>query len=147
MIYEQGTDFKMDYYLKTHMPLVQSKWAEFGLKSWKVCRGQDTWHTSGHTHLTLSTGPPVPGRCSLLCPSYSRMGQCGRLPEGCHQPRAEGHHGRREELLQHHSQVHDWRGCCVSVACSHSCIGVMSIACLTMHHTCNLFLRQMCGHN
>lgn len=36
VIYEKGTDFKMDYYLKTHMPLVQEKWAEFGLKSWKV---------------------------------------------------------------------------------------------------------------
>lgn len=36
MIYEKGTQFNMDYYLKTHMPLVQEKWAEHGLKSWKV---------------------------------------------------------------------------------------------------------------
>jgi hypothetical protein len=26
----------MDYYLKTHMPLVQEKWGPSGLKSWKV---------------------------------------------------------------------------------------------------------------
>ena len=36
VIYEKGTDFKMDYYLSTHMPLVQEKWAPYGLKSWKV---------------------------------------------------------------------------------------------------------------
>lgn len=30
----------MDYYLKTHMPLVQEKWAPYGLKSWKVCHAQ-----------------------------------------------------------------------------------------------------------
>ncbi|KAL1588035.1 hypothetical protein WHR41_03392 [Cladosporium halotolerans] len=41
VIYEKGTDFKMDYYLKTHMPLVQEKWAEFGLKSWKVLKFPD----------------------------------------------------------------------------------------------------------
>jgi hypothetical protein len=27
----------MDYYLSTHMPLVQEKWGPHGLKSWKVC--------------------------------------------------------------------------------------------------------------
>lgn len=26
----------MSYYMKTHMPLVASKWGQFGLKSWKV---------------------------------------------------------------------------------------------------------------
>ena len=29
-----------DYYLKTHMPLVQSKWGPYGLKSWKVIQFQ-----------------------------------------------------------------------------------------------------------
>jgi uncharacterized protein (TIGR02118 family) len=28
--------FTQDYYLKTHMPLVESKWKQYGLKSWKV---------------------------------------------------------------------------------------------------------------
>ncbi|KAM0717515.1 hypothetical protein Q7P37_007367 [Cladosporium fusiforme] len=41
VIYEKGTDFKMDYYLKTHMPLVQQKWSEYGLKSWKVLQFPD----------------------------------------------------------------------------------------------------------
>ncbi|KAM0692315.1 hypothetical protein Q7P36_008516 [Cladosporium allicinum] len=36
VIYEQNTKFNMDYYLKTHMPLVQEKWGPSGLKSWKV---------------------------------------------------------------------------------------------------------------
>jgi hypothetical protein len=30
----------MDYYLNTHMPLVQEKWGPYGLKSWKVCYAQ-----------------------------------------------------------------------------------------------------------
>ncbi|KAH9907526.1 hypothetical protein F4778DRAFT_722317 [Xylariomycetidae sp. FL2044] len=36
VIYPAGTKFDMDYYLATHMPLVQAKWAPFGLKGWKV---------------------------------------------------------------------------------------------------------------
>ena len=28
--------FDMKYYLGTHMPLVESKWSKFGLKSWHV---------------------------------------------------------------------------------------------------------------
>ncbi|PHH54246.1 hypothetical protein CFIMG_002988RAa [Ceratocystis fimbriata CBS 114723] len=28
--------FDLDYYLKTHMPLVESKWKEFGLLGYKV---------------------------------------------------------------------------------------------------------------
>ncbi|KAI2466870.1 hypothetical protein F4781DRAFT_334310 [Annulohypoxylon bovei var. microspora] len=34
--YKMGAKFDLDYYLKTHMPLVQKAWASFGLKSWKV---------------------------------------------------------------------------------------------------------------
>jgi len=26
----------MDYYMSSHMPLVQKKWGSYGLKSWKV---------------------------------------------------------------------------------------------------------------
>ncbi|CAJ2505467.1 Uu.00g128610.m01.CDS01 [Anthostomella pinea] len=36
VIYPAGTKFDMDYYLKSHMPLVQKKWAPYGLTSWKV---------------------------------------------------------------------------------------------------------------
>ncbi|KAK7961835.1 uncharacterized protein PG986_002660 [Apiospora aurea] len=31
-----SADFNMDYYLSTHMPLVQKNWAPHGLKSWNV---------------------------------------------------------------------------------------------------------------
>ncbi|KAI0483505.1 hypothetical protein F4859DRAFT_400775 [Xylaria cf. heliscus] len=36
VVYPEGAKFNMDYYLKTHMPLVQKTWAPYGLKSWKV---------------------------------------------------------------------------------------------------------------
>ncbi|TKA32402.1 hypothetical protein B0A50_01508 [Salinomyces thailandicus] len=36
VLYPAGTNFKMDYYMSTHMPLVQQKWGSYGLKSWKV---------------------------------------------------------------------------------------------------------------
>jgi len=36
VLYKQGTKFDMDYYKKTHMPLVGEKWTPYGLKSWKV---------------------------------------------------------------------------------------------------------------
>ncbi|KAI0014872.1 hypothetical protein F4780DRAFT_773925 [Xylariomycetidae sp. FL0641] len=38
VVYPAGTKFDMDYYLSTHMPLVQSTWTSFGLKSWKVAK-------------------------------------------------------------------------------------------------------------
>jgi hypothetical protein len=34
----------MDYYLKTHMPLVQENWSSYGLKSWKVCYANPPLH-------------------------------------------------------------------------------------------------------
>ncbi|KAI4861562.1 hypothetical protein F4820DRAFT_56878 [Hypoxylon rubiginosum] len=36
--YPVGFKFDMDYYLNHHMPLVQEKWAPFGLKSWKIAQ-------------------------------------------------------------------------------------------------------------
>lgn len=36
VLYPQGTNFKMDYYLSSHMPLVHKKLGPHGLTSWKV---------------------------------------------------------------------------------------------------------------
>ncbi|PNS19231.1 hypothetical protein CAC42_2408 [Sphaceloma murrayae] len=36
VLYPQGADFNLDYYLKSHMPLVSKTWTPEGLKSWKV---------------------------------------------------------------------------------------------------------------
>ncbi|KAI0186623.1 hypothetical protein EV127DRAFT_438127 [Xylaria flabelliformis] len=36
VVYEKGVTFDMDYYLASHMPLVQKLWGPYGLKSWKV---------------------------------------------------------------------------------------------------------------
>ncbi|CAD0099736.1 unnamed protein product [Aureobasidium mustum] len=36
VIYPKGTKFNMDYYLSTHMPLVQKNWGSYGLKKWTV---------------------------------------------------------------------------------------------------------------
>ncbi|KXJ94820.1 hypothetical protein Micbo1qcDRAFT_193888 [Microdochium bolleyi] len=38
VLYPKGADFNMEYYLSTHMPLVQARWGPFGLKSWKVVK-------------------------------------------------------------------------------------------------------------
>lgn len=31
----------MDYYISTHMPLVQKNWQQYGLRSWKVVKFPD----------------------------------------------------------------------------------------------------------
>ncbi|KAK5123308.1 hypothetical protein LTR85_002738 [Meristemomyces frigidus] len=36
VLYPKGCKFDMDYYMSTHMPLVQKNWSQYGLKSWKV---------------------------------------------------------------------------------------------------------------
>lgn len=35
---EEGLQFNEDYYLQTHMPLVDSVWGKHGLKSWKIIK-------------------------------------------------------------------------------------------------------------
>ncbi|KAF2225869.1 hypothetical protein BDZ85DRAFT_72489 [Elsinoe ampelina] len=41
VLYPQGAKFNLDYYLKTHMPLVYETWSPLGLKSWKVAEFPD----------------------------------------------------------------------------------------------------------
>ena len=36
VLYPKGTEFNMDYYMSSHMPMVEKKWSQYGLKSWKV---------------------------------------------------------------------------------------------------------------
>ncbi|KAI1174383.1 hypothetical protein F4777DRAFT_388840 [Nemania sp. FL0916] len=36
VIYPADTKFDMDYYLATHMPLVEKIWKSHGLKGWKI---------------------------------------------------------------------------------------------------------------
>ena len=37
--YPAGCRFDLDYYMQTHIPLVQSRWAGFGLSEVRVLRG------------------------------------------------------------------------------------------------------------
>ncbi|KIY02323.1 uncharacterized protein Z520_02461 [Fonsecaea multimorphosa CBS 102226] len=37
---EADATFDLDYYLKTHMPLVSKNWSKYGLKSWQVIQYQ-----------------------------------------------------------------------------------------------------------
>lgn len=41
VMYPSGSDnsFDLDYYLKTHIPLVQARWREFGLSNVQVLKG------------------------------------------------------------------------------------------------------------
>jgi uncharacterized protein (TIGR02118 family) len=39
VMYPTGAKFDVDYYLKTHMPLVKDRWGPHGLKSAQVLRG------------------------------------------------------------------------------------------------------------
>ncbi|KAI9151531.1 hypothetical protein HJFPF1_08735 [Paramyrothecium foliicola] len=47
VIYPVGLPFDLDYYLATHMPLVQELWGPQGLKSWEV-----TQHSDGEYQIT-----------------------------------------------------------------------------------------------
>ncbi|MCJ1444778.1 MAG: hypothetical protein MMC23_005280 [Stictis urceolatum] len=33
---KDGAKFDMDYYMSSHMPLVENRWSKYGLVSWKV---------------------------------------------------------------------------------------------------------------
>lgn len=36
VLYPRSAKFNMEYYLSTHMPLVQKSWASYGLKKYTV---------------------------------------------------------------------------------------------------------------
>ncbi|TQV90931.1 hypothetical protein V2A60_008392 [Cordyceps javanica] len=36
ILYPSGPSFDLDYYLNTHMPIVQENWKPFGLESWEI---------------------------------------------------------------------------------------------------------------
>lgn len=41
---DEGSKFNLDYYLKTHMPLVDQHWKQYGLQHWEIiqyARGAD----------------------------------------------------------------------------------------------------------
>jgi uncharacterized protein (TIGR02118 family) len=38
VMYPSNTKFDLKYYMATHMPLVDARWKEHGLKSWSVTR-------------------------------------------------------------------------------------------------------------
>lgn len=38
---ESDLKFDMDYYLETHMPLVDQKWGPYGLQNWKIVKLDD----------------------------------------------------------------------------------------------------------
>ena len=43
--------FNLDYYLKHHLPMVQERWAKYGMKDWFVCKfdeGQYSVVTTSH---------------------------------------------------------------------------------------------------
>ena len=39
---DDDTKFDLDYYLKTHMPLVANKWKQYGLTGWDVIEHDST---------------------------------------------------------------------------------------------------------
>ena len=51
VVYPTASDatFDIDYYMKTHMPLVADNWKSFGLTGWKVVR-----------YIGTATGDPPP---------------------------------------------------------------------------------------
>ncbi|WP_298967660.1 EthD family reductase [uncultured Methylobacterium sp.] len=42
VLYPKGEAFDLDYYLKTHMPLVRERWSPLGLEKAEVVRGAAT---------------------------------------------------------------------------------------------------------
>lgn len=54
---DEGSHFKDDYYLGTHMPLVDKHWKQYGLQAWEVikfARGADGAAPKFSTQATLT---------------------------------------------------------------------------------------------
>jgi len=38
VLYPEDAKFNMDYYLQSHMPMVEKEWSKFGLTNWSVLK-------------------------------------------------------------------------------------------------------------
>ncbi|UZP38432.1 hypothetical protein NXS19_006248 [Fusarium pseudograminearum] len=92
VVYPSGPSFDMDYYLKTHMPLVASKWGP--LVSQEL---QD---------------PELPGGCSLPSSGHSRVGERRGLRQGCRKRGGQGDLWGHQELLQRRANASQGPSCC-----------------------------------
>ncbi|KAF5019231.1 hypothetical protein F66182_8772 [Fusarium sp. NRRL 66182] len=67
VVYPSGPSFNLDYYTKTHMPLVAATWGPHGLKSYKV--------------LTFEAGAPYQVQATLEWDSLEAFEKAGSSEE------------------------------------------------------------------
>lgn len=78
---KEGAKFDMDYYLKSHMPLVEKTWKSYGLKSVRN-------HYTGDEQIRLGADLALVARNQgrrrwpLLCTSDPVLGQEGERRQG-----------------------------------------------------------------
>lgn len=52
-VQHSADDWQMDYYLKTHMPLVDKHWGPFGMKSWTIVQFQENDPSGMHVQAIM----------------------------------------------------------------------------------------------
>jgi len=67
VLYPKGVKFNMDYYIKSHMPMVMKNWGPLGLQSWKV--------------LSFGDGMPYAVQATLEFGSKEDFEKAGASPE------------------------------------------------------------------